>query len=187
MIKDFYVNRKEGAITIYTATPFDKEKYFYIQTKGEYANLLQEGYEKGIDLIDFFWKEIYKENNLLFMIVENKSGRNVGYCTIEGINNSEPTIGVSLIKEFWGKGYGYLAAKAMIEESWKILNHPYYVWEVNKDNIASKKIAIKLGGKFIGYKPNFSTEQLRMLKEHGLKPTTTETSNIERYKITRPK
>ena len=75
----------------------------------------------------------------------------------------------------------------MIEESWKILNHPYYVWEVNKDNIASKKIAIKLGGEFIGYKPNFSTEQLRMLKEHGLKPTTTETSNIERYKITRPK
>ena len=50
MIKDFYVNRKEGAITIYTATPFDKEKYFYIQTKGECANLLQEGYVKVKDL-----------------------------------------------------------------------------------------------------------------------------------------
>ena len=75
MVKDFCINRQEGDITIYTATTLDKEKYFYILTEGEYASLLKEGYEKGIE----FWKNMF-----LPVIVAMSMSQNVVAALSEG-------------------------------------------------------------------------------------------------------
>ena len=151
-------------------------------------SVAEEGQTQGVDIEEMIWNERYAMECIMFVIVENESGKTIGFCELENISTDEPTIGIDISKEYRGKGYGYLAAKAMIEECWKIFPHQYFIWEARKENIASKKLVIKLGGVLINHRASLRGDVLDLLKENGFEAFSSDLDlAIERYKITRPK
>ena len=123
MITDIMVHRTEGDISIRTMTEQD-----------------QADYSATMD---------FRLNGIAFTIIENCSGKAIGFCEITLPPPFDPTVFVLIDPAYRGKGYGYLATKMAIEECWKIFDHPYYILECKDFNVAGKRIAEKLGGEFI--------------------------------------
>ncbi len=188
MITDILIHRTEGDISIRTATEVDKDDYIALELDGDYMqSLAKVGTEEGIDVGDIFWNERCQIDCIMFAIMENKSGKTVGFCTIEQVSSEEPTIGITLAEPYRGKGYGYLAAKMMIEEGWKIFDHPYFVWELNQDNIVSRRLVLKLGGKLINNRCVLSENMIKVMRENGIEINPEiYSASVERYKLERP-
>jgi len=189
MKTDLIITRTEGDITIHTATIADRARYVELELQGDLMKQVAEvGKTKGVDLEEIIWDERYKTDCIMFAIVENESGITIGFCEIEHISTDEPTLGISLEESYRGKGYGYSAAKAMIAEGWKIFDHDYFVWEVDKENEASKKLAVKLGGQLINHRCVLPEHILKMMRESGMDINIEDYPNsVERYKIERPR
>ena len=187
MITDIIINRSEGNISIHTATEAVKDDYIAFEMEGELIqSLISVGDDKQIDVRSIIWEERYNSDCIMFYIVENKSHKIVGFCEIEHLSTDEPTIGITISKEYRGKGYGYLSAKAMIEECWKIFEYPYFVWEVDQDNIASKSLALKLGGELMNKRCILPEHMVRVMRENGIEINPDNFPNsVERYKIKR--
>ena len=188
MITDISITRSEDNIRIHTATEMDKDDYIALELDGELLeSLIQVGAEKEIDVRAIIWNERYEMDCIMFAIVEISSEKTIGFCEIEHVSTDEPTIGITLAQNYRGKGYGYLAAKMMIEEGWKIFNHPYFVWEVMQDNIASRKLVLKLGGKLISKRCVLPDNVIKVMRENGIEVNPNEyPDSVERYKIERP-
>jgi polyribonucleotide nucleotidyltransferase len=82
----------------------------------------------------------------LTMLAENKQGQKIGIFSIGRFNNPVLILGLWLNQNFWSKGYGYEGVQALINwaEQNCVYNHIEY--DVSIENIASQKIAQKLGG-----------------------------------------
>lgn len=189
MITDIIINRSEGDISIRTATENDKEDYVAFELNDELLQSFERvGADKKIDLRSIVWDERYKSDCIMFAIVENKSDKTIGFCEIEHVSEEEPTIGITLADGYRGKGYGYLSVRMVLEEAWKIFEHPYFIWEVEQDNIASKKLVLKLGGKFINRRCVLPDCAIKVMSENGLAVDPQNfPDSVERYKIERPK
>ena len=188
MITDILINRTEGDVSIHTATEADKEDYIALELDGEMLqSLIKVGADKKIDMRAIIWDERYNSDCIMFAIVENASGKTVGFCEIEHTKTDEPTIGITIAEGYRGKGYGYLSAKMMIEEGWKIFNHPYFIWEVEQENTASKKLAIKLGGQLVNNRCVLPENMIKVMRENGIEINSEDfPDSVERYKIERP-
>lgn len=195
MITDLIITRAEREITIRTATISDKERYVELELEKALGRALAKAQEiLGNDPIEYIWNERYNMDCIMFAIVENKSGTTIGFCGIENISTNEPTLFISLGEQYQGKGYGYFATKAMLLEGWKIFEHDYFIWEVLQNNIASKKLAMKLGGRLINLRNYFSENAIELMKEneeflkkHKINIDPEDYANsVERYKIERP-
>lgn len=188
MITDILVNRTEGNISIHTMT--DNDKAVYIATVLE-EDLIQPlakvGAKTGVDVGEIFWQACCQMDGIMFVIVENSSGNAIGYCEISEVSSPEPTLGVSISAPYRGKGYGYLAAKLMIEAGWEIFEHPYFVWELDDDNEASRKLALKLGGTPLPNRCELSDIVKQVLLENDIEVNPEKyPDSVERYKIERP-
>ena len=188
MITNIPINRSEDNISIHTATELDKEEYVAFELAGELLqSLIKTGVDKEIDIQGTIWNERYKSDCIMFAIVENSSGKTIGFCEIEHVSSYEPTIGITLAKDYRRKGYGYLAAKMMIEEGWKVFAHPYFIWELEQDNTASKKLVLKLGGKLVENHCILPDHMIKAMCENGIEvDPNIYTDSVERYKIDRP-
>ncbi len=188
MITDILITRTEGNVSIHTATEADKEDYIALELGGDFIqSLVKVGADKEIDVGGIIWNERFESDCIMFAIVENSSGKTVGFCEIDHVSSEEPTIGITLDEAYRGKGYGYLAAKMMIEEGWKIFKHPYFVWELDQENIASKKLALKLGGELINHRCALPEHMIRVMRENGIEVSSEDFSDsVERYRIDRP-
>ena len=188
MITNILISRTDGKVTIHTATEADKNDYLTIASYDESVRLLFKiGKEKKLDINEILWKDRYERDCIMFAIVENESGKTIGFCEIENISKTEPTIGISIDPNYQRKGYGYAAAKMMIEEGWKIFDHTYFMWEVEQDNIPSRKLALKLGGKRQENRRLFEDCMLQVMEEKGVSlPPECFENSIERYAIERP-
>ena len=188
MITDILICRTEGNICIHTATEADKSDYIAFVSDTSLMNSLQKAFsDKGIDIGEIIWKERYDSDCIMFAIIEISTEKTVGFCEIEHIYSDEPTIGITLAENCRGKGYGYLAAKMMIEEGWKIFMHPYFIWELDRENIASRKLVLKLGGKFVNTRCALSEYVIKVMRENDLDINADNYSDsVERYKIERP-
>ena len=189
MIIDKLITRTEGNICIHTATEADRDDYISMELDGEWMkSFLKVSAAREIDVCEIIWKERYESDCIMFAIVECSSEKTVGFCEIEHIASSEPTIGIMLTEAYRGKGYGYLAAKMMIEEGWKLFDHPYFIWEVEQDNIASKKLVLKLGGELFNKRCVLPDHVVNVMREKGIEINQEDFPNsVERYKIERPK
>lgn len=189
MITDILIDRLEENIRIRTATQADKEDYIALMLRDSVFQKFEKiDVAKEIDLRSIIWNERYNNDCIMFAIVENISEKTIGFCEIENVSTDEPTIGITLFEDFHGKGYGYLAAKMMVEEGWKLFHHPYFIWEVEQDNIPSKKLAVKLGGRLINRRCILSEQMINIMREKGIEVKPEDFPNsVERYKIERPK
>lgn len=75
----------------------------------------------------------------------------------------------------------------MIESGWQIFDSPYFVWEVDNDNLPSKRLALKLGGELINNRRSISDKIFKMMQDSGLEISEEDfPESVERYKICRP-
>ena len=189
MFIDHSIVRDAENIIIRTVTEADKEEYISLQFDDNLLNsFAQAGEIVSVDVREIFWKERYESDSILFSIVEKDTGCIAGFCEIDHISEDEPTIGITLLDKYRGRGYGYLAAKMMIEAGWEILEHPYFVWEVHQDNEPSKRLVEKLGGKLINRRCAIPEYMLKVLQEGGMDIQAKDfPESIERYRLERPK
>ena len=86
------------------------------------------------------WATIYKETNQF-----------IGRCgllpwTIDGTNEVE--VAYLINKAYWGQGLGTEAAQALLRYGFETLNLPRLVCLIDQDNLASIKVAQKIGMAF---------------------------------------
>lgn len=188
MITDIWVKHSAGQITVRTATEADRRKYVQFELEETIMHRLRStSQELGIDTDEIIWSERVKLDGLLLAIEENQTHEVIGFCSIDSPKSKDPTLGIRICQAEQGKGYGYSAAKAMVELGWMIFPHDHFWWEVHQENEASRRIALKLGGTYSGRKgviPKDALEHMRSMGiEIGLELLA---DSIERYKIFRP-
>ena len=87
----------------------------------------------------------------LWATIHKQTGKFIGRCgllpgTIDG--QQEVEVAYTLSREFWGKGLGTEAARAILLYGFEQLHLPRLICLIVADNIASQKVAEKIGMTF---------------------------------------
>lgn len=91
-----------------------------------------------------------------FPIYELSSGDLIGCCGLRPAGQDVYELGFHLRKKYWHQGIGYEAGKAMSSYGFNVLKAKEIIAGHHPNNIASKKVLLKLGFEYIGdsyYKP----------------------------------
>ena len=83
-------------------------------------------------------------------IFELSSKDFIGCCGLRPYRKNKYEMGFHLRPQFWGKGYATEAAKAVIDYAFSVLKTEALFAGHNPNNIASSKILVKLGFRYIG-------------------------------------
>ena len=89
-------------------------------------------------------------NKELFIIENSKIP--IGQVRCDYKNHKEVEVSISLLKEFWGKGFATRSLKSIIKQIKKQGKVQRLIAEVNKNNITSQKLFEKLNFKLKGQK-----------------------------------
>jgi RimJ/RimL family protein N-acetyltransferase len=87
----------------------------------------------------------------LWATIHKESGKFIGRCgllpwTIEGQYDVE--VAYTIAEEHWGQGFGTEAAHAILQHGFEHLNLLRLICLIDSENIASQKVAEKIGMKF---------------------------------------
>ncbi|KAF8990218.1 acyl-CoA N-acyltransferase [Cyathus striatus] len=89
------------------------------------------------------------ESCLMFCVVEEKQGRSfAGLALInhlQSAKNREASLGIALLPQFWGKGYGTEAMKFFIDYAFRTLGMHRVSLDVNNANWRAVELYKKLG------------------------------------------
>ncbi|MCI8511235.1 MAG: GNAT family N-acetyltransferase [Lachnospiraceae bacterium] len=83
-------------------------------------------------------------------VFEVTTGKFIGCCGLRPYKEKEYEIGVHMLPEFWGQGYAFEAAAAIIQYAFSELNAQKLFAGHNPNNISSRKLLNKLGFIYIG-------------------------------------
>lgn len=93
------------------------------------------------------------KQNILYNIglfFELSSGDLIGCCGLRPYRGGKYEIGFHLRPQFWGKGYATEAATAVIDYAFSVLKAEALFAGHNPNNVASSKVLLKLGFRYIG-------------------------------------
>jgi [ribosomal protein S5]-alanine N-acetyltransferase len=89
-------------------------------------------------------------NNLQFVILSKAMGEFLGCCGLHGEDNVRtPELGIWLKKSAHGSGYGREAVRTLVNWSCDNVDIDYFLYPVDRRNIASAKIPESLGGEVV--------------------------------------
>ena len=110
---------------------------------------------KSIEQCDQYIQNIqqqYKQNGIgRFAIVTKETQEIIGWAGLKFITETENNhsnyydIGYRLSEAYWGKGYGYEAAKAWLDHGFNEMKIPAVYASAHIDNAGSNKILQKIG------------------------------------------
>ena len=129
------------------------------------------------------WKKEKEEHLLIFTIIEKCSNEICGFCQLKHMDTPTPELGIDIIDEFMGKGYAQEAIRLLISYTKLYYNVDYFTWEAEKDNLISRHIAEKLGGKLIKEKPLLPDSFITFGKDKGILTSDEDISYVYVYKI----
>lgn len=98
------------------------------------------------------WLPMYNDNdgpNKFAILLEGNMIGIIGYPVLDN-DNFKCGFFYQLMKAYWGKGYGYEAAKAMISYLYQLHTNASIIADAVDDNLASIKILNKLGFTQVG-------------------------------------
>lgn len=130
----------------------DLDSLYKLYSDPEIRQYFPEGvlnYEETKEELEWFLNGHPKHPELgLWATIHKPSGKFIGRCgllpwTIEGQNEVE--IAYLLDKEFWGQGLASEGALAIRDYAFKKLGLPHLVCLIDPKNIASQKVAEKIG------------------------------------------
>lgn len=108
-------------------------------------------YEERLKLFKKECDEFGKDNNFEFAVIEKINNKYVGYCGYrycDELKGNELLFGYS--KDVWQRGYGFEAAKEVLNFGFKELSFDVVIATVELNNIASIKLLKKLGFEYDG-------------------------------------
>ena len=84
----------------------------------------------------------------LWATIHKESGKFIGRCgllpwTIDGQYDVE--VAYTIAEEYWGQGLGTEAAQAILQYGFEKLNLPRLICLIDAENVASRKVAEKIG------------------------------------------
>ena len=87
----------------------------------------------------------------LWATIHKESGKFIGRCgllpwTIDGQYDVE--VAYTIAQDYWGQGLGSEAAQAILQYGFEKLNLPRLICLIDAENVASRKVAEKIGMKF---------------------------------------
>lgn len=87
----------------------------------------------------------------LWATIHKETGKFIGRCSllpwaIDG--QDEVEVAYTITEEFWGQGLGTEAAQSILQYGFEKLNPPRLICLIGAENIASKKVAKKIGMTF---------------------------------------
>jgi RimJ/RimL family protein N-acetyltransferase len=89
-------------------------------------------------------------NNLQFVILSKTLGEFLGCCSLHGEDNIRtPELGIWLKKNAHGSGYGREAVRTLVNWSCDNIDLDYFIYPVDRRNIASAKIPQSLSGEVV--------------------------------------
>ena len=145
---DAYSHKREIESTIFTggitqkSWPDFKKEYLY--------NCINQ---------EIKWKDIYS-------VILKDTDKYIGYCGFQYCNTLE---GIEILygysSKYWGKGYAFEAAQALLSYGFMELGFENILAAVNPKNPASEAILHKIGMKFIG---NIEWPDQGVVKKYGL-------------------
>jgi [ribosomal protein S5]-alanine N-acetyltransferase len=91
-------------------------------------------------------KNFIKQNYGLWLISEKETNQSIGFAGLRTFfNGTQPQLLYALLPEFTGKGFAVEAAKRIVEYGFLELNFAYLEASCDAPNVASHKVAAKLG------------------------------------------
>ena len=91
---------------------------------------------------------------ITFVIRRRDTGECLGLTSLGGIDSVSPELGIWLKEAAHGCGYGREAIAIVAEWASKNLGKESFIYPVAVENLASRRIAEKLGGKIVGERTN---------------------------------
>lgn len=110
--------------------------------------------EETKKIVDMWIKEYEDPKAIRFMIVLKSTNEVIGKIDVVKIVDDIPEIGYLIMKKYWNNGYMSEACNCVINYIFT-LGYKNIIIEAMKENIASNKVIMKCGGKFIGSKIQF--------------------------------
>lgn len=110
------------------------------------GGVTQLNYIQRLELFKKDCAEPFSNNALEFAVIDKESGKYLGYCGFRfstELGGNEFFYGYC--RDYWGQGYGFEDADALLQYLFTVLCHDSYIATVNTYNIASIKILKKLG------------------------------------------
>ncbi len=136
--------REQDAYDVYSHR-MEKESMIYIG--GTTAKSWQDFEEEYLK--DCRNRDVRKKN--IYSVILKSTNKYIGYCGFQYCNTLE---GIEILygysSKYWGNGYAFEAAHALLSYGFHILNFVEVFAAVNPKNTASEVILKKLGMKFIG-------------------------------------
>ena len=85
---------------------------------------------------------------LVCTISLNDTGEVIGFCELRNLNTYYPYIGIQLLSEYTGKGYGGESITLLLRHIVKVKKDiRYFVWIADEDNYPSNRCIRRLGGR----------------------------------------
>lgn len=113
------------------------------------------------------WDQL-KANDLVCPVIEKQTGRVCGFAQILETESKTPEVGIDIMDEFMGKGYGYESTKLLMEYYTETHEVEYFRWKASTDNVASCAIAKKHGGCIVKKKTSIPQRVIDFGKENGI-------------------
>lgn len=88
-----------------------------------------------------------KREELALLVLKKDTKEFLGYISIHKLNTATPEMGIWLKEEAHGHGYGFEALSLLKNWAEENLSFNYLKYPVEKNNLASRALAEKLGGK----------------------------------------
>ena len=131
------------------------------------------------------WKkeEENEEYLQIFTIIEKCSNEICGFCQLKHIDTPTPELGIDIIDGFMERGYAQEAIRLLMAYAKLHYNVDYFTWEAEKENLISRHIAKKLGGKLIEEKPLLPESFITFGKNKGIITSYEDVSYVCVYKI----
>ncbi|MHC5202232.1 GNAT family N-acetyltransferase [Myroides sp. LJL119] len=95
--------------------------------------------------IDYSLNQLEKKQDITLVASDKRSGEFIGCCGIHDICNESISLGIWLKESAFGKGYGKELIEALEKFVFLNLDVDYLIYNVEKDNTGSIRIAEKLG------------------------------------------
>ncbi len=112
------------------------------------------------------WERL-KINDFVCPVIENRTGQVCGFVQILETDTTTPEVGIDIVDEFMGNGYGYESTKILMEYYAETHEVEYFRWKASTDNAASCAIAKKHGGTIMKKKTSIPQRVIDFGKENG--------------------
>ncbi|MFT0211246.1 GNAT family N-acetyltransferase [Pseudomonas sp. F1_0610] len=104
-----------------------------------------ESIEATQGFIDYARSQLHKGEELTLAMTDKQTGQFIGCCGLHDISSELASLGLWLCAEAQGKGLGTEAIIGLIDFAKKQLKPSFLVYNVEKENTGSCRIAEKLG------------------------------------------